>query len=210
MARRTKEEAEQTRSAVLDAALDLFYEKGYSRTTFDEIARRINLTKGAVYWHFRNKADLLTALIRQKFSLKQSELDIREKMPNTLDDLRGVFYRDAQAIERDPNFCKFLFFIIYQMEWSEAIYQKIGEQVREIRDYPFKQLKETLTFLQKGGEIASEINIDELASIFLCMWRGSVSAYVSKVYPFVLSQNILKGFDLIMDGVKVEKKSKCA
>ena len=58
MARRTKEEAEQTREAVLKSALDIFYEKGFSRTTFDEVAKRINLTKGAVYWHFRNKADL--------------------------------------------------------------------------------------------------------------------------------------------------------
>lgn len=45
MARRTKEEAEQTRIEILRSALDIFCEKGYSRTTFDEIAKRINLTK---------------------------------------------------------------------------------------------------------------------------------------------------------------------
>ena len=66
MARRTKEEAEQTKQAILGSALELLYEKGFSRTTFDEVAKRINLTKGAVYWHFRNKADLLAELMRQK------------------------------------------------------------------------------------------------------------------------------------------------
>lgn len=55
MVRKTKEEAENTRREILKAALEVFYQKGYSRTTFDEIAARINLTKGAVYWHFKNK-----------------------------------------------------------------------------------------------------------------------------------------------------------
>ena len=45
MPRRTKEEAEKTRQEILFSALDIFYEKGYSKTTFDEIAKRINLTK---------------------------------------------------------------------------------------------------------------------------------------------------------------------
>lgn len=61
--KKTKEEAEATRQAILQSALDTFCEKGYSKTTFDEIAKRINLTKGAVYWHFRNKPDVIAALI---------------------------------------------------------------------------------------------------------------------------------------------------
>ena len=62
MARKTKEDSEQTRRAILDSAMQVLYEKGYSRTTFDEIAARINLTKGAVYWHFKSKTDLIMNL----------------------------------------------------------------------------------------------------------------------------------------------------
>lgn len=54
MPRRTKEEAEATRESVLRAALDLFSEKGYSRTTLNDIAKRIGMSRGAVYWHFVN------------------------------------------------------------------------------------------------------------------------------------------------------------
>lgn len=71
MVRKTKEEAENTRREILKAALEVFYQKGYSRTTFDEIAARINLTKGAVYWHFKNKPDLLVELIKEQFFQKQ-------------------------------------------------------------------------------------------------------------------------------------------
>lgn len=203
MARRTKEDAAQTREAVLKAALDLFYEKGYTRTTFDEIAKRINLTKGAVYWHFRNKADLLAELLKDRFQARRAQLNLPE--PRTLNELREGFRREAEATEQDPEFCKFLFFIVYQMEWSEAMCQKIGEQVREIRDYPMKRLKETLTILQKSGEITAEINIDDLASVLFSFWRGTIVTYLSRVYPFVLSRQVVQGFDLILDGVKVEK-----
>ena len=74
MPRRTKEEAEKTRQEILFSALDIFYEKGYSKTTFDEIAKRINLTKGAVYWHFRNKPDIIAALIKESFTAPTKRL----------------------------------------------------------------------------------------------------------------------------------------
>ena len=49
MARKTREESENTKVLILKSALDCFYEKGFSRTTFEDIALRIHLTKGAVY-----------------------------------------------------------------------------------------------------------------------------------------------------------------
>ena len=48
MARRTKEEAEQTRKDILQAALDMFCEKGYTRTTLDDIAKSIGLSKSTI------------------------------------------------------------------------------------------------------------------------------------------------------------------
>ena len=52
MARRRKEDAEKTRRKILASALSLFVKKGYERTTFNDIAARLKMTKGAVYWHF--------------------------------------------------------------------------------------------------------------------------------------------------------------
>ena len=63
MARRIKEEAEQTRARILASALDLFSSNGYSRTTLTDVASRLGMTKGAVYWHFTSKEALLMALV---------------------------------------------------------------------------------------------------------------------------------------------------
>lgn len=207
MARRTKEEAEQTRQAILDSALNLFYEKGFSRTTFDEIARRINLTKGAVYWHFRNKADLLAEIIKQNFSARREQQLAKERSILTISDLRQAIIDDANEIANNKDYCKFLFFIMLQMEWSEAIFQRVAVQIQDIRRYPLQLFKETLTFLQKRGQIQANVDIDELAALNMFMWRGILGAYVSRAEPMNLPQTMLRGFDLIMDGLIMEKNS---
>ncbi|MFW6380360.1 MAG: TetR family transcriptional regulator [Halorhodospira sp.] len=65
MARRTKAEAAATREALLDAAEEVFLEKGVARTSLDQIARHAGVTRGAIYWHFRNKADLFQAMLKR-------------------------------------------------------------------------------------------------------------------------------------------------
>ncbi|TFZ33031.1 TetR family transcriptional regulator, partial [Pseudomonas syringae] len=63
MVRRTKEEAQITRSQILEAAEQAFYERGVARTTLADLATLAGVTRGALYWHFNNKADLVQALL---------------------------------------------------------------------------------------------------------------------------------------------------
>lgn len=51
-----------TRERILDAALDLFIEKGYDKTTLREIAEQLGFTKAALYYHFPSKQRILIAL----------------------------------------------------------------------------------------------------------------------------------------------------
>lgn len=62
MARRRKEEALETRERILDAAIEVFHKRGVSRPSLTEIAELAGVTRGAVYGHFQNKADLFIAL----------------------------------------------------------------------------------------------------------------------------------------------------
>ncbi|TDO06916.1 MULTISPECIES: TetR family transcriptional regulator [Halomonas] len=65
MARHTKTEAAATREALLDAAEEVFLKKGVARTSLEQIARHADMTRGAIYWHFRNKADLFQAMLQR-------------------------------------------------------------------------------------------------------------------------------------------------
>lgn len=63
MARTTGSHADGTRARVLDAARDLFVERGYAGTSVRDIAEHLGMTKGALYYHFSSKEDLLYALV---------------------------------------------------------------------------------------------------------------------------------------------------
>lgn len=62
MARRTKEAAAVTREQLLDAAERVFRARGVSGSTLAQVAAEAGVTRGAVYWHFRDKADLYAAM----------------------------------------------------------------------------------------------------------------------------------------------------
>jgi len=63
MVRRTKVDAEETRHQLLEAAQRVFVEKGVSRTSLQDIALAAGVTRGAIYWHFKNKAELFNAMM---------------------------------------------------------------------------------------------------------------------------------------------------
>ena len=65
MARKTKEETQATRDGILDAAEACFQELGVAGTTLEKIGARAGFTRGAVYWHFKNKGEVLAAVMQR-------------------------------------------------------------------------------------------------------------------------------------------------
>ncbi|CNH16156.1 multidrug efflux transporter transcriptional repressor AcrR [Yersinia pekkanenii] len=92
MARKTKQKAEETRQQILDAAVQEFSAHGVSGTSLADIAVAAGVTRGAIYWHFKNKVDLFNevwALSESK--IDQLELEYQVKYPdNPLRILREI------------------------------------------------------------------------------------------------------------------------
>ncbi|MEJ2552940.1 MAG: TetR family transcriptional regulator [Gammaproteobacteria bacterium] len=90
MARKTKTETEQTRLHILAAARRVFAERGVSRTTLAQIAKEAGVTRGAIYWHFKNKPDLFFAM-KEQIALPLIDLaDDNPPAEQSIDPLRGI------------------------------------------------------------------------------------------------------------------------
>lgn len=89
MARRTKEEAEATRERILDAAEQEFQQRGVSGTSLEDIARAAGVTRGAIYWHFRDKAALFEAMMDRVVLPLETEM-LRASDPAVADPLAQV------------------------------------------------------------------------------------------------------------------------
>src|SRR5580765_4407540 len=88
MARRTKEDAAITREQLLDAAETVFRRRGIARSSLAEVAAAAGVTRGAVYWHFRDKADLCAAMCER--ALLPMEMMLSDAGAATHDDPLGT------------------------------------------------------------------------------------------------------------------------
>ena len=103
MARKTKEEAERTRQQIIHAARQVFHQCGVSRTSLEKIAKAAGVTRGAVYWHFANKADLFFAMREQASVPLLTRIDgllLAEGFADPLESIERAlqeFFRTLQA-----------------------------------------------------------------------------------------------------------------
>ena len=95
MARRTKEDAAITREQLLDAAETVFRQRGVARSSLAEVAAAAGVTRGAVYWHFRDKADLCAAMCER--ALLPLETSLRDASAAEHDDPLAVLRELALA-----------------------------------------------------------------------------------------------------------------
>lgn len=128
MVRKTKEEAEQTRHAILDAAELVFQERGVSRTSLAEIATAAGVTRGAIYWHFANKADLFDAMTQRVFGQLEEKLASLQAKDdeNPVDLLRDLAEHFLERVVNDPRYFRLL-----EISWHKCEY--VGEMAA-IRD----------------------------------------------------------------------------
>lgn len=197
MARRTKEDAEKTRDRILDAALDIFTEKGYSKTTFVDIADKIGLTKGAVYWHFKTKMDLLVAMVASGEEELCSEFN--NKALSSIEELRSSVLKYARTMVDDEKAWKFEFFFSFQIEWSAELMAEVHEKLVARRGDPMKDFEHALVRLQESGELSPAIEARQLALCMASVWVGSIHMAMYGEYrreKFI--EVLMDSFDLII------------
>ena len=202
MARKCKEDAEKTRTAVLESALDVFSEKGFAKATFDEIAARAGFTKGAVYWYFRNKADLVAALIIEYVDRKRTELAPVTPEGNTLDDLLKYFILWAETNEKDPQFARFNRFVVCQMEWSEAVINRVDKALALTKNYHLEKINAVLVECKDKGVLRDDVDIDVMKHVILSTYIGIVFAVLSKRVDFGMVAMVRSGLTALFDGIR--------
>ena len=97
MVRKTKEDSELTRAALLDAAERVFFDKGVARTTLNDIAEAAGVTRGAIYWHFKDKVDVMQALFGRAM-LPMEALMVNLTACAEADPLGALRYMCVQAL----------------------------------------------------------------------------------------------------------------
>ena len=211
MARRTKEEAERTRTRIMASALALFAKKGYDRTTFNDIAARLNLTKGAVYWHFESKEALLMALLDEM--LAKFRRQIAALLPPGETSFEGLSFpvvadmmvRNAVQIIGDAKGTAFFLLIHEQVKWADASMAKVRDDLLKNQRFgPWAAFRMAVENDVREGRVRKDVDPVQVACVCIAMWDGLVHARIVRVLRCDLEDTLRKSYAAVWEAMRVD------
>ena len=202
MVRRTKEEAQETRSRILDAAERVFHEKGVAHAGLEDIASAAAVTRGAIYWHFRDKAELFDAMM-QRVVLPAEEMLERAECGAGGDPLQLLRRATVEVLlrtARDPRMQR-VFEIAYHK--CEYVGDAVGVRARHIASQ-----NECLRTIQAGfrecvasGHLPSSVNPRVAAIGAMSLVSGIIANWVLDPSSFPLGRHAETLVDIYFRGL---------
>lgn len=150
-----------TRRVLLDAALEVFLEKGYSGARVQEIARRAGLTTGAIYANFENKSELLTAAIGEHGLLALADVvQLVDENAHPLEAMRSFLnlFLQSDRDDRDDQDGseRLIFDLLSAAGRDDQVAGAVREQVTSLDD----TIRSFMSRATEDGIIAEDVDID--------------------------------------------------
>jgi TetR/AcrR family transcriptional regulator, acrAB operon repressor len=145
MVRRSKEDALATRSALLDAAEHVFLAQGVAGTSLNDIALAAGTTRGAIYWHFKDKADLFNAMMDRVAMPLQCAMSLVDAVPD-LDPLPGLKKSLRMALKQtveDPQTRRVFEVATHKVEYVDSLCA-VRERHLEVRNVWIERFRDVL------------------------------------------------------------------
>lgn len=211
MARRTKEEAEKTRARILANALSLFAKKGYDHTTFNDIAERLKMTKGAVYWHFESKQALLMAIIDEML-VKFGNL-ISALLPAGVSTFEGLSFpvvadmmvRHAVYTVEDSRMSAFFTLVHEQIRWSSTSMAQMRENLlKNSRFGPWEAFRVAVENDVRNGLVRPETDAIQVASSCMALWNGLVRSRIAGFLQCDLVDTLKNAYSSIWKSMEIK------
>lgn len=177
--RRTKAQAEETRQAILEAAERKFLMDGVSKTSLEQIAAEAGVTRGAIYWHFKNKAELFRAL-KERTCPKEKMLE-QALAEGTHSDLLGLL-RDSvldslsQLVE-DEQRQRIYMILVSRCEYVGEMLEALAEQC-EAQERLHNRLLVAFRQAEERGLLSPDWTPETATNSFIYMLEGMVVSWL--------------------------------
>jgi AcrR family transcriptional regulator len=160
--KRIVKDPEERRAELIDTAEQLFLTKGYDQTSISDIAKEVPLSKGAFYYYFESKEDVLMAVLEKKVTameedfrqiLSRSDMDEAAKLNSMI----NLFIRNLQSGYRILGFI--------QIEKSATLHQKL------VKKGPFGNIAPIMAeVISKGCEKGRFCVVNPLETSYILLW----------------------------------------
>ena len=201
--RKTKTEALKTKEHLMLAALETFHQKGIARTSLNEIAQAAGVTRGALYWHFKNKEDLFDALFQRicddiENCMHQDAADSNEQEWPLFRRTLMHFFTRLQTNDIHYKFHSILFLKCEHTEQNAAVIAIARKHQAIWRE----KITAFLTEAVENQDLSGDLD-KEMAVIFIkSMLDGLIWRWLSSGENFDLGKTAPRIIEIMMDNLE--------
>jgi TetR/AcrR family acrAB operon transcriptional repressor len=205
MARRTKEAAAATRESLLAAAEAVFRDKGVAHTSLAEIAAAANVTRGAVYWHFRDKAELFKAMCERVQLPMEGKLASagRSRHDDPLGALRAASLDALAQLATDPRTQAVFDVVFHKCEFAAEI-AAVDERRLEADNACLANVERLLRQAVARGQLAHDTDTRLAAQAMNAFVVGIMHQWVQRPGAYDLARAAPQLIDAFLAGLRAK------
>lgn len=207
---RRKADAERTREVILDAAENTFLAQGVSRTTLAHIAEAAGVTRGAIYWHFEDKAALFDALLeRVRLPLDEivNEALERNGAAHALC-LRDIASHSLLATCNDLPLQRVATIVLHRCEKLEDDHPRIS-MITQPSEYAEAQVEKLFEQVQLAGNLRADLSPVSARRQFHAFLIGTCFDWLQDTHKYSLVDECDSFVETLMRGLLVEDALGC-
>ena len=167
----------ERRDAIVNAAGDIIAQKGYARTTMEQIAQKAGVGVATVYKHFGTKANILEAIIRPSLELAFAEAEKVIAQPPSDPGVAVAALIDRYRYLRDGWKDRRLLQVLSMLETENV--DVLRKMTTESNARTQQQIRDLLLVLKGRGDIDGRLPVDDAASIVFCIFNQHYEFFVS-------------------------------
>ncbi|HMA59130.1 MAG TPA: TetR/AcrR family transcriptional regulator [Halanaerobiales bacterium] len=182
---------EDTRTTIMETAIKLFADKGFSDTSMSKIANQADVGKGTIYWHFESKEDLFLSIIEEKGKSYFNQVLKLGKSDMKPADIIYKYIRDRiEFIENNYDVARMLISNtdVINRDFKDTMEKRHKQMVQVLENTIQKGIEKGTFRAGKSDEYALMIinTTNSAHNNFSCGIKGDIETRTKKIYDFIM------------------------
>ena len=185
--------AGRVKAKIVEAAWELFHEKGYDNTTIDDIIKRSGTSKGSFYYHFDSKDAFLGTLSE---ILDEKYLELSQEIEDDMNNFDKLIYLDAKMHEALENMVNA---DLLASLYSTQLVSKTGQNLLDQNRIYYRLSGRIVEEGQERGEIVENKSVSEIVKYYAMCERALVSEWCLSKGSYSLAEYSKEYFPIMME-----------
>jgi TetR/AcrR family transcriptional repressor of nem operon len=192
--------SEQTRLSIMKNSAQLIYIKGYQSTSIDDILSSMQVTKGAFFYHFKNKEEMALSFLKELMYPGMRKMMV-EPLSNSVDPIKDIHRLIKSLLQDKINFdVRYGCPMVNLIEEMTPLSETFNNTLKMIALTWVNALSDCLKRGQDQGCVRPNVNTEEVANYIVTAYAGARN--MGKLFGTKSYDGFLKQFGIYLKSLK--------